>query len=125
MDKGHEATEQERARSASIEQMKNATPTIAQAFSTVSLGELANITQIPCARSALLYGVASACIIGGVKFFLQKRGAQALNWGAATFAGVSLATFEGCRFQRFQERSRMKFAVDKVEIRRREAKNGS
>ena len=123
MDKGHEATEAERAREASVEKIKTRQPTLAQAFSTVSLKELANITEIPCARSSLLYGVVSSIAIGGVKFVLQRRGAQALNWGAATFAAVSLASFEGCRWQRFQERSRMKYAVDRVEIRRRDAKN--
>lgn len=122
MDKGHEATEAERARNAAVDQMKAEKPTIAQTFSTISLSELAHITEIPCARSSLLYGVASSTIIGGVKFFLGRRGGQALNWGAATFAGVSLATFEACRWQRFQERSRMKYAVDRVEIRRKEAR---
>lgn len=121
MDKGHEATEAERARNATLDQMKVAKPTIAQAFSTISLSELAHITEIPCARSALLYGIVSGTVLGGVKFFLARRGGQALNWGAASFAGISLATFEGCRWQRFQERSRMKYAVDRVEIRRREA----
>lgn len=122
MDKGHEATEAERARNATVDQIKAATPTLSQAFSTISLSELAHVTEIPCARSALLYGVVAGVTIGGLKFFLNKRGAKALNWGAATFAGVSLATFEGCRFQRYQERSRMKYAVDRVEIRRRETK---
>ena len=119
MDKGHEATQAERAREETLDNIKKTTPTLSQAFSTVSLKEIANITQIPCARTSLLYGISSACVIGGVKFFLHRRGAQALNWGAATFAGVSLAAFEGCRFQRYQERSRMKYAVDRVEIRRK------
>lgn len=123
MDKGHEATEAERSRNATVDQIKaTPSPTLAQAFSTVSLSELAHITEIPCARSSLLYGVVASLTIGGVKFFLNKRGAQALNWGAATFAGVSLASFEGCRFQRYQERSRMKYAVDRVEIRRKDTK---
>lgn len=122
MDKGHEATPAEQARNAAVEQIKQSPPTIAQAFSTVSLKELTTITQIPCARSALLYGIGSACLIGGVKFFLHRRGSSALNWGAATFAGVSLASFEGCRFQRYQERSRMKYAVDRVEMRRKEGR---
>lgn len=122
MDKGHEATASERSRNATIDQIKTTKPTIAQAFSTVTLSELAHITEIPCARSSLLYGVVAGVTIGGLKFFLNKRGAQALNWGAITFASVSLATFEGCRFQRYQERSRMKYAVDRVEIRRKTSK---
>lgn len=123
MDKGHEASTAERSRDATVEQIKSANPTIAEAFSTVSISDLAHINEIPCARSSLLYGILAGVSIGGIRFFLMKRrGAQALNWSAGTFAAVSLASFEGCRFQRYQERSRMKYAVGRVEVRRKEAR---
>ncbi|ORY83759.1 hypothetical protein BCR37DRAFT_378741 [Protomyces lactucae-debilis] len=125
MDKGHEATEADRRRQQTIDALKHSTqqqqqPAIKEAISTITLQDLAHINEVPCARQALLYGVGSACLLGATKFFWTRRVGHSLNWGAGTFVAMSLATFEGCRFQRFQERNRMKYAVDRVEIRRQE-----
>lgn len=128
MDKGRELSAQERAREASLASLRlqhggeEGPATLGKAIGTVTLSDLGHITQVPCARSSLLYGVASGTAIGGVKFLLTKRPATALNWAAAAFAGVSLMAFEACRFQRYQERSITRYAVDRVEIKRREKK---
>lgn len=119
MDKGHEMTLAERDRAETINRIA-ATPTITNAIKTIKPAELLQVTSIPCARTSLLYGILGGIIIGSTKFFLTRSGRTGMNWGIGVFSGISLVSFEGCRFQRYQERSRMKYAVDRVEIRRRE-----
>ena len=125
MDKGRELSSQERAREASLESIRQSHAasdpvTLTGALGTVTLSDLAHVTQVPCARNALLYGVAAAVAIGGVQYFLKKSLRRGLNWGAASFGGVSLLAFESCRFARFQERKVTRYAVDRVEIKRKE-----
>ncbi|BFZ55214.1 hypothetical protein PYCC9005_002254 [Savitreella phatthalungensis] len=131
MEKGHELGEQEKARQQSLAYIRETAgdgpPTFGNALRTVTFSELGSITQVPCARNALLYGVGAGVVVGAAKFGLagaRSTGPRAaLNYGALAFAAVSLASFEACRFSRHQERSRMKYAVDRVEIKRSQRKS--
>lgn len=66
-----------------------------------------NIGKIPCARQALLTGIAGGTGFGAVMFLSRRKPWQAGNWAVLTFIGLSGLMWENCRRKRTKELSQM------------------
>ncbi|KAJ3219870.1 hypothetical protein HK099_004550 [Clydaea vesicula] len=59
-----------------------------------------NFLSMPCSKKALLYGVAAGSSIGLIRFYVSQRLRSAGHFAVFTFAGVSILSWEYCRYQR-------------------------
>ncbi|WFD30410.1 hypothetical protein MSPP1_001429 [Malassezia sp. CBS 17886] len=59
--------------------------------------ELKRLPQIPCARSSLLFGIASGTSIGAIQFLAGRGMNRTLNWATGTFLFVAVCGWETCR----------------------------
>ncbi|KAE8267071.1 hypothetical protein A4X09_0g5278 [Tilletia walkeri] len=71
-----------------------------------------NLGKVPCARSSLLTGMATAAGVIGVTAIAGRGLRKSLNWGVGSFCFVSIASWEICRRQRKAEHNRMKMMVE-------------
>jgi len=75
--------------------------------------DLRNIGNVPCARQALLTGIAGGTGFGAVMFLSRRRTWQAANWAVGTFVGISALMWENCRRKRVKELSQMAIIQEK------------
>ncbi|EPQ31988.1 uncharacterized protein PFL1_00186 [Pseudozyma flocculosa PF-1] len=74
--------------------------------------DFTRIGSIPCARSSLLMGMASAAGVAGISLIAGRGMRRGLNWGVGSFCFVSLASWETCRRSRKAEQVRMKTVIE-------------
>ncbi|KAG4305767.1 hypothetical protein PORY_000677 [Pneumocystis oryctolagi] len=79
----------------------------------LNISDILNIHHIPCLRNAILYGIASGVIISALRIILQAPIIKACHSGVATFCGISIVSWEGCRYQRYMKKKNMKIIVNK------------
>jgi len=75
--------------------------------------DLRNIGKVPCARQALLTGIAGGTGFGAVVFLSRRRTWTAANWAVGTFVGISALMWENCRRKRVKELSQMAIIQEK------------
>ncbi|CAO1630636.1 unnamed protein product [Parajaminaea phylloscopi] len=68
--------------------------------------------KVPCARSSLLTGIATAGGITAIGLVTGRTMRHATRWGGAAFIVVSLASWETCRRGRIAEATRMKTIIE-------------
>ncbi|KAG9035612.1 hypothetical protein FRB95_011018 [Tulasnella sp. JGI-2019a] len=68
------------------------------------------LPQIPCARNALMYGIASGAGIGCVRF-MSAGPKRAANWAVGTFVFVSSVAWTICRRERAKENQTMQAII--------------
>ncbi|KAK0557564.1 hypothetical protein OC846_000352 [Tilletia horrida] len=76
------------------------------------LDDFKNLGKMPCARSSLLTGMATAAGVIGISAIAGRGLRRALNWGVGSFCAVSLVSWEMCRSSRRSEQARMKVIID-------------
>jgi len=76
------------------------------------LDDLRNLGKVPCARSSLLNGMATAAGVIGVTAIAGRGLRRSLNWGVGSFCAVSAASREICRRHRRAEQDRIKMIVE-------------
>ncbi|GHJ84996.1 hypothetical protein NliqN6_1398 [Naganishia liquefaciens] len=75
--------------------------------------DLKNIGQIPCARQALLSGIAAGFGIGSISYIARRRPKSAANWAVGSFVGISAIMWENCRRARAKELAQMAIIQEK------------
>lgn len=68
---------------------------------------LRRIPHVPCARTALLGGIASGATIGAIQLLMRRGVATACNYAVGTFVFVSICGWESCRRARAHEMAQM------------------
>ncbi|CAD6938286.1 unnamed protein product [Tilletia controversa] len=76
------------------------------------IDDFKNLGKVPCARSSLLTGMATAAGVIGVTAIAGRGLRKSLNWGVGSFCFVSVASWEICRRQRRAEQNRMKMIIE-------------
>ncbi|KAG4301218.1 hypothetical protein PCANB_002462 [Pneumocystis canis] len=71
-------------------------------FPTIS--DIFNVYHIPCFKNAILYGITSGTIISVLRIIFKVPIIKACHSGIATFCGVSIMSWEGCRYRRYMEK---------------------
>ncbi|WFD41179.1 uncharacterized protein MJAP1_004174 [Malassezia japonica] len=92
-----------------------------EAFQNTSFSELVQrLPHIPCARSSLLFGMASGASVGVIQVFAGRGISRATNWAVGSFLFVSVVGWETCRRQRAAEQARLKHIMSEHARRREE-----
>ncbi|RCI12380.1 hypothetical protein L249_0045 [Ophiocordyceps polyrhachis-furcata BCC 54312] len=95
-------------------------PTLSDAFATITKEDFLHVAKKPCAREGLLTGIAAGAGIGGLKFLLQGNVPKAANWAVGIFVVGSAASYEYCQFRRRAQRRTMMRRIEIVNEDRRE-----
>ena len=74
--------------------------------------DFTRIGSMPCARSSLLMGMATAAGVTGISLVAGRGLRRGLNWGVGSFCFVSLASWEMCRRNRKAEQMRMQTVIE-------------
>lgn len=77
-----------------------------------NISEIFNIHYIPCFRNAILYGITSGIILGALRIVFHVPIIKACHSSIATFCGVSIVSWEGCRYRRYMEKKNMKISIE-------------
>ncbi|KAG2230995.1 hypothetical protein INT48_002774 [Thamnidium elegans] len=92
-------------------------PKFVDALKTVKLEDFKEVNRIPCARNALLYGIATGVTVGALRFIRKRSIPTSANWAVASFIGVSAISFEACQMDRKQKIEKMKLIVKATDSR--------
>ncbi|TEB39801.1 hypothetical protein FA13DRAFT_27639 [Coprinellus micaceus] len=82
-----------------------------------SLNSARHITEVPCARNSLLYGIAGGLGIGVIRG-LSANPMVAGNWAVGTFALISLGSWHICQAQMAQERKKVEQIIESMPRRK-------
>ncbi|KAH6912606.1 hypothetical protein BKA70DRAFT_1422180 [Coprinopsis sp. MPI-PUGE-AT-0042] len=82
-----------------------------------SLQTARHITEVPCARNSLLYGISGGVGIGFVRA-LSAAPMVAGHWAVGTFALVSLGSWHLCQKQFQDERKRVEQIIESMPSRK-------
>ncbi|PWZ03028.1 hypothetical protein BCV70DRAFT_10049 [Testicularia cyperi] len=74
--------------------------------------DFSRIPNIPCARSSLLIGMATAAGVTGISMVAGRGLRRGLNWGVGSFCFLSLASWESCRRNLKAEQMRMRTVIE-------------
>ncbi|KAG8862415.1 hypothetical protein FRB96_001485 [Tulasnella sp. 330] len=89
----------------------NLSQDLPNAFKQVNVVEdFKRLPEIPCARNALMYGIASGSGIGCVRF-MSAGPKRAANWAVGTFVFVSSVAWTICRRDRAKENQTMQAII--------------
>jgi cytochrome c oxidase assembly protein subunit 20 len=80
----------------------------------MGVDDVKNAAYMPCARSSLLYGIGGGLVVGCVHFLTRRRVASASNWAVVSFGGISIASWEYCRYNRRQKTAQMRSVMEQV-----------
>ncbi|TFY78965.1 hypothetical protein EWM64_g5049 [Hericium alpestre] len=84
-----------------------------EAAKRLSTDDLHRIGEIPCARNALLTGIASGVGVGVLRG-LRATPFVASNWAMATFMAVSLGSWTVCQWNIEAERRKIQRVVEEL-----------
>ncbi|KAL2210944.1 hypothetical protein CC79DRAFT_1395137 [Sarocladium strictum] len=93
-------------------------PKISEAVATISTDSFWSLPQKPCVRQSLMAGIGAGAAIVGITVVARGKLRKALNVGVYSGVGITWASYEFCQYQKRQEATNMKRAVEVV----REAK---
>ncbi|CCJ31358.1 unnamed protein product [Pneumocystis jirovecii] len=79
----------------------------------LNISDILNVHRIPCFQNAILYGIASGVAMSTIRIIFQAPIIKACHSGVATFCGISIVSWEGCRYQRYMKKKNMRVIVDK------------
>ncbi|TFK27696.1 hypothetical protein FA15DRAFT_666155 [Coprinopsis marcescibilis] len=82
-----------------------------------SLQSARHVTEIPCARNSLLYGIAGGAGIGFVRA-LSSAPMVAGHWAVGTFALISLGSWHICQKQIRDERAKVEQIISSLPPRK-------
>ncbi|PWN50087.1 hypothetical protein IE53DRAFT_387641 [Violaceomyces palustris] len=86
---------------------------VREAISSIQpIQDLKRIGTIPCARTSLLMGMATAAGVSGISLAAGRGLRRGLNWGVGSFIFISLASWETCRRSRKLEHQRMRTVIE-------------
>lgn len=74
--------------------------------------DFSRLGSMPCARSSLLVGMATAAGVAGISLVAGRGLRRGLNWGVGSFCFVSLASWETCRRNFKAEQTRMRTVIE-------------
>ncbi|KAI3623277.1 hypothetical protein GLX27_003817 [Malassezia furfur] len=75
--------------------------------------------RVPCARSSLLFAIASATSIGTIQALARRGVGRVVNWSVGTFLFISVVGWETCRRSRAAEELQMRRIKEEYARRRR------
>ncbi|KAG5518337.1 hypothetical protein PMAC_003134 [Pneumocystis sp. 'macacae'] len=78
-----------------------------------NISEIFNVHRIPCFQNAILYGIASGIAMSTIRIIFQAPIIKACHSGIATFCGISIISWEGCRYQRYMKKKNIRVIVSK------------
>ncbi|CAH0026282.1 unnamed protein product [Clonostachys rhizophaga] len=95
-------------------------PTISNAVAMIKPDDFKNVASTPCARNALLTGIAGGFGLGGVRFVFSGKIGKAANWAVGTFVFASMGQYEYCQYLRRCEKRDMKRNIEVINESKRE-----
>ncbi|KAF3934326.1 hypothetical protein ABW19_dt0209077 [Dactylella cylindrospora] len=90
------------------------------AVDLINTESFTNVHKAPCARQALMTGIASGFAFGGVKLVLRAPMWNACTWATGMFCLTSTVIWEACRWKRGNERDGMIRAMQIMEYKAKE-----
>ncbi|XP_078350599.1 cytochrome c oxidase assembly protein COX20, mitochondrial-like isoform X1 [Oculina patagonica] len=80
------------------------------------------IERTPCARESLLYGMTGGMIVGAGYFIKSMHILRSCRYAVGTFALISIASWETCRYLRYKEQEAIKETIDIINKQRQQMK---
>ncbi|KNE59122.1 hypothetical protein AMAG_03460 [Allomyces macrogynus ATCC 38327] len=74
-------------------------PGVIDVLKSLKTDDFKKVGEVPCARSALLYGIGTGFGAGALRFAFRGSVLSASNYAVATFCAVSALSWEVCRWQ--------------------------
>ncbi|XP_065055632.1 cytochrome c oxidase assembly protein COX20, mitochondrial-like [Rhopilema esculentum] len=89
---------------------KDAKPTKKNPFTIAYLKDF--IENTPCARNSLLYGLVGGMTVGTSKYMYSKHIRRSCDYAVASFALVSIGSWQLCRYLNWKQRKEIDKTVE-------------